>query len=335
MSNQKWNVKSSEALDMTFFINAISNDEFYNIHYYDVRSRWLNILSNDEYIRVIKIREILSISSLCTVYNAFKMNTIEDIIQFLSLVDKNVPTIDNIANVNRVINLTDIICNNRQILLEGFQIILKHEIHFLWRQKIKPQIDIVAEEYMSILNKLYPLHSLQLLVSHFLGESPLSDNYSIYMCTYIKPIAVQLSKSSMAIHQGSPGYMPLLSSFLNIFVHESIHGFQGSQDAQAEQDIILEKNILFKNKYTELLEKWKSGSEENFVTGAEAYLTEVLGLRSYEQCINYLRSQNGGMRFAEEIYLKLREEKPDKQSTWKGYGYWLVNALKNNEITYG
>jgi hypothetical protein len=69
------------------------------------------------------------------------------------------------------------------------------------------------------------------------------------------------------------------------------------------------------------------------VVGAEAYLTEILNLRSHEECKEYLKNQNNGMQFSLEIYKKLRKEKPEQQLNWKGYGNWLTNAQKNDEFT--
>lgn len=53
------------------------------------------------------------------------------------------------------------------------------------------------------------------------------------------------------------------------------------------------------------------------MVGAEAYLSEILNLRSNEECKEYLKNQNNGMQFS---FNKLPEEKPEQQLNWKGCG---------------
>jgi len=332
MSNRAWKVEPNEALDLTFFVNAISPDEFYNAHYQDVQIRWLQILSESEYSRITKITQILPVSALATVFSTFNVNTLEDIIEFLTHMDESYQANVRGTDYSRIEGWFKILCNHRDDVVDSFHIIQQHNIHLRWRESIQPQIKMVTEQYTHILSELYSLQSFQLLISKFLGEPEVESDYSIYMCTYIKPIAVQLSQNAMAVHQGPPGYMPLLSNLLSVIVHESLHGFKGTDEAQREQNIYLEKYPPLMKKYEEMITTWKSGPEEFFVIAAETYITEKLGIRSYAQCINYLRSQNGGMPFSEAIYIKLRNEKPETKPEWNGYGDWLVHVMRNNEL---
>lgn len=157
-------------------------------------------------------------------------------------------------------------------------------------------------------------------------------SYQIFLGTYTKPITFQLSRHAMVTHQGPPGYIPLPKQVACLAIHEAIHGFPGSNLAQQEQEKLRSESDNFNHKFLEIINEWQSGPEEFFVIAAEAYISEILDIRSHQECIEYLENQNNGMPFSMEIYKKLRKEKPYLKSNWVGYGNWLTNALKNQEF---
>jgi hypothetical protein len=182
------------------------------------------------------------------------------------------------------------------------------------------------------MSSLIPYKKLQTTLSSFLGSDLSEEHYQVYLATYIKPIAFQLSKQSMVTHPGPPGYMPLPKQLACLCIHETIHVFPGSDSAQIEQEKLRLKSETFNSNYLDITNVWHCGPEEFFVVGAEAYLTESLNLRSREECIQYIKTQNNGMPFSMEIYQKLRNEKPDYSPNWRGFGDWITKVLKNNEI---
>ncbi|WP_314589827.1 hypothetical protein [Paenibacillus terrigena] len=332
MSFNDWIVEPNEALDLTYFINAISDDTFYHQHYQDVRVHWLDVFGRNGQQLIRQSRERIPMSALSILWYHFNLRHLEDIIRFLDHHEVEKLQFSDRFKLDSIVSIKTLF-SSIDIIRECFDMLRAHGVHTRWRENIRPHIVSVTEQYTDILSKLYPLESIQSLVSQFLGSAPYSS-YSIYMCTYIKPITVQLSKNAMATHQGPPGYMPLPNHIVNMCIHESLHGFNGSDEAQEEQKKLCEWSPAFNSKYQELLTKWQSGPEEFFVVGAEAYLSELLGHRTYEQCIQFLNLQNGGMSLSKEIYERLRATRPETNAGWKGYGSWLVHALKNREIAY-
>lgn len=95
----------------------------------------------------------------------------------------------------------------------------------------------------------------------------------------------------------------------------------------------LRSNPAFDQQYRDLIERWKSGPEEYLVTGAEAYLTEVLDLRTHEECVSYLQQQqNGGMPLSLAVYRRLRENRPDRDPAWAGFGPWATEELRAGRL---
>lgn len=68
-------------------------------------------------------------------------------------------------------------------------------------------------------------------------------------------------------------------------------------------------------RYRDLLNRWNSGPEEYMVTGAEAYLSERLGLRSFEQRIDHPDRQRGGMPLSKVLFLRLMDTRRMKSRT--------------------
>lgn len=73
------------------------------------------------------------------------------------------------------------------------------------------------------------------------------------------------------------------------------------------------------------------GDEENLITGAQAYLAQRLGVRTHQQGVPYLRDRNGGMPLATAVYMRLREDPPDR-SPGRGFGPWAADALGSGRI---
>ncbi|MCQ6560654.1 hypothetical protein NNL21_18360 [Paenibacillus mendelii] len=163
-------------------------------------------------------------------------------------------------------------------------------------------------------------------LSHFLGSRPHVCS-TVYLATYIKPIAFQLPNGAMVMHAGPHGYMRLPKHMLQLCLHESLHGFPGSEQAQQLQDELRTSHLEFAKQYKDLLTIYHSGPEEYFVVGAEAYLSVMLQLRTHEECIQYLNSLNGGMPLSLAIYERLRKTNPDSKPAWDGYGQWLRKEL--------
>jgi hypothetical protein len=332
-----WAIQPNEAFDMILLLNAVSQNDFYRRHYQGVREHYVTKLGERGMNLVDQAVNCLSMSALCKLLSYLKVNTINDIIHCLRNFEYTYTTIKLNLDANNLEDghmkqSLDNLAINKGLFLECFDSIQQAKIDENWRNNIQPHIHNVAGQLSKTISVLYPYHQIRSMLSSFLGYHLSSRPYQVYLATYIKPIAFQLSKQAMVTHQGPPGYMPLPKEIACLCIHETIHRFPGSELAQIEQEKLRMKNETFNRKFLELINHWQSGPEEFFVVGAEAYLTETLKIRTHEECLQYLKNQNNGMPFSLEIYKKLREERPDHRIDWLGYGDWLTNTMKSDEF---
>lgn len=329
-STSEWSIQPNEAFDMILFLNAISNNDFYRRHYQGVREQY-GLRFGDEGLKLIdRVATTFSMSGLCKLLSYFDVNSLDDIIYCLQNFDQLITSID--VEEKYIKQLADHLLEMKALLLDCFVLLKESNIDENWRLNIKPHIQNVAEQLNGAMSTLIPYNNLRTTLSSFLGTDLPAISYQVYLATYIKPITFQLSIQGMVTHQGPPGYMPLPKQIACLCIHETIHGFPGSELAQIEQEKLRLKSDSFNDSYLEIINNWQSGPEEFFVVGAEAYLTEILNLRSRDECIHYLETQNNGMPLSMKIYQKLRKEKSEQNSNWMGFGKWLSNALKNGEI---
>lgn len=172
----------------------------------------------------------------------------------------------------------------------------------------------------------YPPDPIRERLRRFLGREQAPPEGAIFLAAYVKPIAFGLPAGALVAH---PETLPAPAQVARLYIHEALHGFPGSPAALAEQDQ-LGGDQRFAGQYRALLERWHSGPEEYLVSGAEAYLTEQLGLRSREECLACLRRQNGGMPLAIAVYLRLRGV--DSGACWPGFGPWVAGELRAGRI---
>jgi hypothetical protein len=308
-----WLFAPHEAFDMVLFINAISDNPFYNQHYLDVKQNWEPKLGKQGLKLVNEVCSKISMSKLCSEISTFEVRTLDDIIVVLH-------------NFSKQSHEKNLISENLKLLNDCFQMLKQAGLQIAWNQRVKPYLLDIAEQYQMVMSTAYPLNKMKETVASFLGDKqPLCS--TVYFTTYIKPIAFQLPNGAMVMHAGPHGYMQLPKHLARLCLHESIHGFTGSMQSQQQQDELRKSNVKFDKQYQELITKYHCGPEEYFVIGAEAYLSEKLMLRTHEDCIGYLNSQNGGMPLSLVIYERLRETNPDSKTEWDGYGKWLENEL--------
>jgi hypothetical protein len=311
-----WHFEPNEAFDLILFLNAVSNDPFYNQYYSDVKEKWVAKLGESGASLIHEVRSIISMSKLCSELSRLKIKTLDDIIRFF----------EDATSVHKS-NLHTLL-PHREVFFQCFQLLKVIELDKTWESKVKPYLQDLAQQYHYVMTNAYPLDEMEKEVHMFLGTPQLICS-TVFFATYIKPIAFQLPNGAMVMHPGPHGYMQLPKQLAKLCLHESLHGFPDSALAQERQDELKRSNVEFEKEYQELITKYRSGPEEYFVVGAEAYLSEKLNLRTYEECIVYLCSQNGEMPLSLAIYERLRNTSPEQESNWRGYGQLLHGQLMN------
>jgi len=329
-----WSFTPSEAFDAIVFMNAVSQDDFYARHYPSLRAEWEPKLGVDglEYID----NRPFSSSALCALLHHVGVRTLDDVVECLesfastrTAIEQALDQDSSLPESSRAskLQLLNTLDSNRDTVLQGFVLLIKAGFHKHWTSRILPELENAADAAQKRMASV-PLQPIRERISKFLGSERTPSGNDVYLTNYVKPIAFALPGGGMVTH---PDYMPDPKKVAQLCIHETLHGFPGASEAIAQQDK-LRVDPEFERQYQDLLTRWKSGPEEYLVTGAEAYLTEDLGIRSYEECINYLDSQNGGMPLSKRLYLRLRERRPDLSPGWQGFGAWVTTELAEGRI---
>lgn len=299
---------------MILVLNALSDDPFYNQHYLDVREKWAAKLGENGASLIPQVRSVISMSKLCSELSRTEVMTLDDLIRFFE-------DATNLYGSN-----LQILLPHREVFYECFKMLKNLGLDQTWGGRVKPYLEDLAKQYRHVMTKSYPLEEMRRKINLFLG-APQPICSRVFLAAYIKPIAFQLPNGGMVMHPGPHGYMHLPKQLACLCLHESLHGFPDSALAQERQDERRKTNNEFEKQYQELIAKYNSGPEEYFVVGAEAYLSYQLKIRSHEDCVEYLKTQNNGMPLSFAIYEELRNTNPDQDTSWVGYGLWLHKQL--------
>ncbi len=327
-----WIFRLSEAFDAIVFGNAISADSHYARHYPGLRDAWRTRLGDDGLDRIEVARGLVSASTLAHLLAYLNVATLDDVIA---------PFADFPASGARIATALhrDRSAGERPHLHQALNQFAARPALFRaaferlraagfarhWWATVRPGLADAAIRLSQDM-AAYPLDPIRERLRWFLGNDQAPPTGAIFLAAYVKPIAFTLPAGALVAH---PETLPSPAQVARLSIHESLHGFPGSLAALAAQDK-LRSDPRFARQYRELLERWHSGPEEFLVSGAEAYLTERLGLRSHEECLAYLRRQNGGMPLAITVYLRLREADPE--AGWSGFGPWVAEELRAGRI---
>ncbi|WP_308635716.1 hypothetical protein [Paenibacillus silvisoli] len=314
-ASSNWQFEPNEAFDMILFLNAMSDDPFYNQHYADVREKWGAKLGESGAARIQRVRSMISMSELCSEVSRLDIKTLDEMIGLFSN-----------AGESSLMILGATLHAKRETFFQCFRLLKEIELDQTWESRIKPYLLEMAQRYHLAINSEYSLSEIENEIRTFLGAPHLICS-KVYLSTYIKPIAFRLPDGAMVMHPAPNGQLQLPRHFAQLWLHESLHGFPDSEIAQNRQNELRKTNAPFEQRYEELMSTYNSGPEEYFVVGAEAYLSSKLNIRTHEECMDYLARQNGGMPLSLAIYKRLRETNPEQDSNWSGYGKWLDEQL--------
>lgn len=329
-----WSFKPSEAFDAIVFTNATSTVDYYASHYPGLREQWAPRLGA-HVLEAIANRKC-SASTLSMLLHYVGVTTLDDVIRSFddfpstrSRIEQAIRDDPTTAEwlKNEFFRQLKILRDECDTTREVFVSIKKAGFSEHWQVDILPQLQLAAEE-ASVRMGAFPLEPVAERIARFIGQERAPAGTAIYLTEYARPIAFRLPGGGMV---AGPGALPNPQWLVQLCVHETIHGFPGATEAIAEQQK-LRADPKFDSQYVEFIEKYRSGPEEFFVIGAEAYLAVELGLTTHEKCIEYLDRKVGGVDFVKLLYLRLRECKPDYLPDWQGYGPWVTEELAAGRI---
>jgi hypothetical protein len=318
-----WSFAPSEAIDAVVFCNAVSRQEHYASRYPGLRVAWEERLG-PEALRLIDEGMGVSLSGLAQMIWLCGVETLDAIVDALARWDTLRPQLQAAMGPGdgrpQHLRVRDAAMVFGRLREAGF---VDH-----WRGQVLPELEARAVGLRQRAAAL-PLEAIHRELSAFLGGARAPVCTHICLAWYIRPIAFQLPGGAMAMH---PDAVPAAARLGQLCLHESLHGFPGSDAALAAQEALMAREPEFARHHAQLLQRWHSGPEEHLVTGAEAYLSERLKLRTRQECVAYLTHQNGGMPFAWAVYERLRDA--GGGIGWPGFGAWAAQQMNEGGLRW-
>lgn len=313
-----WSFTPSEGIDALVFCNAVSRQPHYAGRYPGLREEWAERLGA-EALRIIDEGMGVAMSGLAAAMAVVGAETLDDVLHALAHWDTLRPPPAAAAGLRAQDAATVL----RRLREAGFS------TH--WRAERLPVLEAGARALRERA-ATQPLDEIQRVLSTFLRTDRAPAGTSVRLAWYIRPIAFQLPRGGMAAH---PDDVPSVAALAQICLHESLHGFPGADAALAAQSALMTRVPEFARYHDAFVQRWRSGAEEHLVTGAEAYLSERLMLRTRAECLAYLTRQNGGMPFAWSVYERLRETGDwSDGDRWPGFGAWAAMQMNEGELRW-
>jgi len=349
-ANSPWIVETNEALDALMLVNAISPDPHYGSRYPGLRSAWAARLGPEGMATADSLFGAVSMSGAARLLYTLRPNALDDLAAAFQGFEESRGAIERslaAGGGGTEYERQDLAALGRcrSQFLGYVQALRKAEYSKTWEQECKPLMEKQAAQLKTGLAEL-PNADTERVLTRFLGCAR-APTHHIILLYYASPIAFQLRDGVMASEASESGFLSKLPwlgevfrpgvrekalRFGSVALHESLHNFPRSAEVTAIQDAAIARRPALAREYTALREKWHEGPEEYAVVAAEAYLSEVLRLRSRAEAANYIAAENGGMTFSMAIYKRLSATRPDTQPDWPGYSEWLISAMRSGLI---
>ena len=330
----EWTFEPSEAVDAAVFCNAISTDDMYARHYPGLRAEWAARLGPSGLEAVDRLHgSATSMSSLAGLLCCAEPHTLDDVVALLR--PGGLPRLrEALTSDAAAAQATYLWPQLRAVeaasgaVAAAFEALAAAGFAEHWRARVRPELEAAATE-LRARTAGQSLAAVGDALAAFLGTPRRPSGTSVLLVHYSQPISFMLPGHGMAVH---PRHVPNAQRLGCMCVHESLHGFPGSAEALAEQRRLFTAGPALAWHHEVLTRQWHIGEEEHLVTGAEAFLTERLGLRTPEQCVAHLAGQNGGMPFAAAVYARLRDA--GMAPGWPGFGQWVAEEMRTGRVTF-
>lgn len=326
-----WIVRPSFKYDLFGFLSAISYDKFYNRFYPDESKEWQEALG-DLIPGGERLIGGISMSNLGHLFSFVQAETIDEILSHLedmSTLEREVKARGGRDNLVRYL-LSD--AASRKELIDVIKALKEKGYPEYWQTEIKPIVEEECEELEAKLSA-YSVESIITDVDAFLGPDYRSDAFeiTIYLSYFSLPISYALP-GNQSVHSFSKTEPIDAEGFVSTLIHELLHKLEPSDELKAYYKDLLSKDTFFAEKHDYLINVMKSGDNEDYVIGAEAYLTEKLGVASRENFYDSIqRSHSGSTVIAPVIYSQLIEQGGSSGD----YNSFLTGLFRNKAIEAG
>jgi hypothetical protein len=197
----------------------------------------------------------------------------------------------------------------------------------LWHDMALPRVE---EECVKLENKIR-MHNLESIfkdITQLRNEDKI-DDVNIFVSLFSHPISFSLYNKSFLSSCLSD--MVDDRMFLQIIIHELMHGFSNSKTFNLYHELVSKDAFLNRTDKT-LRDKYFAAEEEQFVVAAEYYLAVLNGLATYDGIVETAKQRYGGcMPLSLIIFDLLMKEKKVPIN----YNLWLAEKLSYGCIKYG
>ncbi len=259
-------------------------------------------------------------SKLCNLY--VELNGDKDDI------DKCLRLIQSLDSLAKNIEWASAILSVRPQLEYVLEHLIQNGYSEYWNEKVYPDLKVHIDNYN--LDKDY-LESINSSLSSFAIPDSLDDTHSnIYILDIDN--AFNLSDESFCC---TPLILDpeiekqLRLSFVNIYIHENLHGLRISPELMAKLNGLDEDSFFKENE--DIAKKHNEGGNEAFVVAAELFISNQLGIRDdqnvYDEVLQYV---DGSLVLAPIIYVNLPYRNQNES-----YNDFLIRLFDNGIIKAG
>jgi len=329
-----WIVRPSFQYDLFGFLSAISYDKFYNRFYPTESKRWQETLGD---LIPKEERPIgrISMSNLGNLFFFVQAETIDEILFHLEDMFTLEREVKAKAEKDYTISALNHLLSDaasRKELIDIIRTLKEKGYPEYWQTEIRPIVEQKCEELETKLSR-YSVESIIAKVDTFLGTDYRSEAYgiTIYPAYFNSPVSYALPRNQ-SVSAFSKTEPIKAESFVSTLIHELLHKFKPNDELNAYYKELLENDKFFAEKRDFLINTMKSGHEEDYVVGAEAYLAEKLGVASRETFYNKMQSSNGASTvIAPIIYSQLIEQ----EGSGGNYNDCLIGLFRDKMIEAG
>ncbi|MBU2447106.1 MAG: hypothetical protein KJ666_16255 [Bacteroidetes bacterium] len=322
-----WNIKTSLKYDALCFIDAVSDNEWYNKFYPREKLIWQNRLGKDvvDTMNAIVDSNVVNFK-FCYVFTFVEANSIDDIITFLKNEDLLKKTVSEkslaINDMRHIATMKDV---DRILLVKDKLIFVLNKMKEKGWEEDWKFLSFRMQKDIALKQKELKKYSPEILkkeVDKFIGIPPKEDSSStVYYIYYAYPNGFKLPYNMMGSWS-----IEETDYFVLGHIHELLHSFSiFKPDYIKLHDNLVNKSKKLFEQEDILLHQMYSSKDEFYIVAAECYISVKLGLRTDQGAIEYLKSTNGGsMKYSLLLYNYLKKHFSESK---KSFGDFLKDIF--------
>lgn len=330
------NVKSCFAYDVICCIEDLETDHYNQYEKYmfeKQKSALFKIKTLLTEQRFEDYNEYLSMSNVCYIINEYSQDknveelNLEDLINIFEKSEEVCKIVKGKIEPDSFMasliypDLDKLVNGEAKRYIEMLKALQKISFNEIWENEIYPSVNENVQRAINSIGK-YEVDDILRDISR-LKDCDNFNSFDIYISFFSCPIGFSLNKAFLIFINEFDG-----NRFLSVAIHELMHGFSKS-DLTMKYKKIVDSDDFLSETHKTLIEKFQSGDEEEFVVGAEYFMSWKHGLYNKEELLQMaLERYDTCMPLSVIIFDCLCK----KMKSITEYNQWLMDMFYNNNF---